>query len=73
VKNGDGLITAETGFPLRPGGAEPGSGECFQCGQVGHRRDMGQCRTTAINGGGQFPVSDVHVTSHMSCDTVAKH
>jgi hypothetical protein len=50
VKNGDGLITAETGFPLRPGGAEPGSGECFQCGQVGHRRDMGQCRTTAING-----------------------
>ena len=25
-----------TGFPLRPGGAEPGSNECYNCSQTGH-------------------------------------
>ena len=50
AKNGEGQITAATGFPLRPGGAEPGSGECFLCGKVGHRRDSGQCNTPPING-----------------------
>jgi len=49
MRNGDGQVTAATGFPLHPGGAEPGSGECFLCGQVGHRRDSGQCTTTSIN------------------------
>jgi len=49
VRNGDGPITVATGFPLCPGGAEAGSGECFLCGQVGHHQDSGQCVTTAIN------------------------
>ena len=36
--NGDNHVTKSTGFPLRPGGASPGSGECYNCGQAGHRR-----------------------------------
>ena len=35
-KNGDILPTKKTRFPLCPGGAQPGSGECFRCGLVGH-------------------------------------
>ena len=50
TKHGEGQVTAATGFPLRPGGAKPGSGECFLCGQVGHRRDSGQCVIAPING-----------------------
>ena len=50
MKNGEGLVTAATGFLLRPGGAKPGSGECFLCGQIGHHRDGGQCNTPHING-----------------------
>jgi len=39
VKNGENAqIMVSTGFPLRPGGAPPGSGECYGCGQVGRRR-----------------------------------
>ena len=34
--NGDVLLTKKTGFPLCPGGAQLGSGECFRCGLVGH-------------------------------------
>jgi len=49
ARNGDGPITAATGFLLHPGGAEPGSGECFLCGQVGHHQDSGRCIATAIN------------------------
>jgi hypothetical protein len=30
--NGDNKVTKFTGFPLRPGGALPGSGECYNCG-----------------------------------------
>lgn len=30
--------TEHTGFPLKPGGAPPGSGECYRCGRGGHRR-----------------------------------
>jgi hypothetical protein len=36
--NGDNYVTKSTGFPLRPGGAPPGSGECYNCGRTGHRR-----------------------------------
>ena len=36
--NGDNQVTKATGFPLRPGGAQPGSGECYNCGKTGHRR-----------------------------------
>ena len=45
----DAEITASTGFPLKPGGAAPGSGECYGCGMVGHRRDSRQCTTGLIN------------------------
>ena len=50
TKHGEGQVTAATGFPLCPGGAKPGSEECFLCGQVGHRRDSGQCAIVPING-----------------------
>ena len=36
--NGDNHVSRSTGFPLRPGGAPPGSGECYNCGHMGHRR-----------------------------------
>ena len=36
--NGDNSVSKTTGFPLRPGGAPPGSGECYSCGRTGHRR-----------------------------------
>ena len=49
AKHGEGPVTAVTGFPLRPGGAAPGSGECFGCGMVGHRRDSGLCVSDPIN------------------------
>jgi Zinc knuckle len=44
--NGDNPITKTTGFPLRPGGAQPASGECYKCGRTGHRRI--DCQTTDI-------------------------
>jgi hypothetical protein len=50
VKNGENAqITASTGFPLRPGGAPPGSGECYGCGQVGHHRVDMRCTAGQIN------------------------
>jgi hypothetical protein len=36
--NGESHVSKTTGFPLRPGGAPPGSGECYNCGRTGHRR-----------------------------------
>ena len=42
--NGDNHVSKNTGFLLRPGGAPPGSGECYNCGQVGHRRP--DCQAT---------------------------
>jgi Zinc knuckle len=36
--NGDNPVSKSTGFPLRPGGAPPASGECYNCGRTGHRR-----------------------------------
>ena len=49
AKHGEDPVTITTGFPLRPGGAPPGSGECFGCGHIGHRRDSGLCNTEPIN------------------------
>ena len=50
VKNGENTqIMAITGFPLRPGGAPPGSGECYGCGHVGHHRTEMQCTAGPIN------------------------
>jgi len=50
VKNGENAqITAITGFPLHPGGASPGSGECYGCGHVGHRRNEMRCMAGPIN------------------------
>ena len=42
--NGDSHVSKSTGFPLRPGGAPPASGECYNCGRTGHRRS--ECHTT---------------------------
>ena len=36
--NGENHVSKATGFPLRPGGAPPASGECYNCGRTGHRR-----------------------------------
>ena len=48
AKNGKNTqVTASTGFPLQPGGAPPGSGECYGCGLVGHRQS--QCTAKKIN------------------------
>ena len=49
AKHREGPVTVTTGFPLHPGGAPPGSGECFGCGHIGHHRDSGLCNTEAIN------------------------
>jgi len=39
AKYGDsGRVTKFSGFPLRPGGAPPGSSECYKCGKAGHTR-----------------------------------
>ena len=35
--------TEHTGFPLKPGGAPAGTGECYKCGKGGHRRP--ECST----------------------------
>jgi len=48
-KNRDSFITETTGFPLHPGGAPPGSGECYGCGHVGHHQDSGLCTTETLN------------------------
>ena len=42
--NGDSHVSKSTGFPLRPGGAPPASGECYNCGRANHRRS--DCHTT---------------------------
>ena len=50
AKNGMSVdVTASTGFPLRPGGAAPGSGECYGCGMMGHHRSAQQCTTGQLN------------------------
>ena len=39
AKHGDGgRVTKYTGSPLCPGGAPPGSNECYKCGRTGHTR-----------------------------------
>ena len=39
IKYGDsGRVTKHSGFPLRPGGAPPGSSKCYKCGKTGHTR-----------------------------------
>jgi hypothetical protein len=34
--NGNNHVSKTTGFSLHPGGAPPGSGECYNCGRAGH-------------------------------------
>ena len=53
--NGDSNVSKTTGFPLRPGGAMPGSGECYNCGRTGHRRI--DCQTTGTKKIPQFEAS----------------
>ena len=45
--NGDSNVSRTKGFPLRPGGAPPASGECYNCGRTGHRRV--DCQATGPN------------------------
>jgi hypothetical protein len=48
VKYGDaGRVTKYSGFPLCPGGAQPGLSECYKCGKTGHTR----AACSAIPGG----------------------
>jgi len=37
AEHGERRPDRTTGFPLRPGGAPPGSRECYGCGKTGHR------------------------------------
>lgn len=45
-RNGNICPTKATGFPICPGGTQPGSAECFRCGTVGHHR--GACKSKHI-------------------------
>jgi hypothetical protein len=40
----DGYVSEQTGFPLHPSRAEICSGECFNCGRLGHQSQ--KCTTT---------------------------
>ena len=35
-RNGNAKPTRDTGFPLCPGGAQPGLNKCYKCGMTGH-------------------------------------
>jgi hypothetical protein len=55
-----------TGFPLRPGGAPVGSGECYQCGFTDHRRS--DCVAA-----GHPPVSDFERGFRALCGSILGH
>ena len=53
-RNGDILPTKNMGFPLCPGGAQLGSGECFRCGELGHHRGACQSKNMILKYEGNF-------------------
>ena len=61
--NGDNPVSKATGFPLRPGGAPPGSGECYNCGRTGHRRI--NCQTT-----GNDKIPQLEATFRAICGSI---
>ena len=61
--NGDNPTSRVTGFPLRPGGAPPGSGECYNCGKTGHRRI--DCQTT-----GSKKIPQLEATFRAICGSI---
>ena len=61
--NGDNHVSRSTGFPLRPGGAPPGSGECYNCGHTGHRRI--ECQAT-----GNKKIPQLEATFRAICGSI---
>jgi hypothetical protein len=61
--NGDNPVSKTTGFPLRPGGAPPSSGECYNCGQTGHQRI--DCQAT-----GPKKIPQLEATFHAICGSI---
>ena len=61
--NGENPVSKTTGFPLCPGGAPPGSRECYGCGRTGHRHI--DCQVT---GNGKIPM--LEATFHAICGSI---
>lgn len=53
-RNGNAQPTKNTGFPLHPGGAQPGLGKCYKCGIAGHQRATCDSKTMILRYEGDF-------------------